>query len=114
MHDGEDGTARQLRKRKTLVDDDSDTANDNTGSVAHRSRKPRRLVDEDNHNNHDEDEDDNNHNNYNNHDDDMAPQSRKHAATHAQYDDDISCTSKLRKAKKNTGATSTSKGKGRS
>ena len=114
MHDGEDGTARQSRKRKTLVDDDSDAANDDTGSVAHRSRKPRRLIDEDNHDNHDEDEDNNNHNNYDNHDDDMAPQSRKHAATRAQYDDDISRTSKLRKAKKNTGATSTSKGKGRS
>ncbi|ETW85813.1 hypothetical protein HETIRDRAFT_448800 [Heterobasidion irregulare TC 32-1] len=106
MHDGEDGTTRQSRKRKTLVDDDSDTANNDTGSVAHRSRNPRRLVEGDDEHEHDNHDDDNH--------DDMAPQLRKRTASHAQYDDDSSRTSKARKAKMNAGATSTSKGKGRS
>ncbi|ETW75358.1 hypothetical protein HETIRDRAFT_430760 [Heterobasidion irregulare TC 32-1] len=97
MHDGEDGTTRQSRKRKTLVDDDSDTANNNTGNVLLRGD------DNHEHDNHDDDIHD-----------DMAPQLRKRTASHAQYDDDSSRTSKARKAKMNAGATSTSKGKGRS
>ncbi|ETW82440.1 hypothetical protein HETIRDRAFT_426125 [Heterobasidion irregulare TC 32-1] len=109
MHDGEDGTAHQSRKCKTLMDDDSDAANNNTGSIAHHSCKPRCLVEEDDEHKHDN----HNHNNHDNHDN-IVPQLHKRTAAHAQYDNDSSHTSKARKAKMNAGTMSTSKGKGRS
>ncbi|ETW82482.1 hypothetical protein HETIRDRAFT_314971, partial [Heterobasidion irregulare TC 32-1] len=109
MHYKEDGTVCQSRKHKTLMDNNSDTANNNTSSVAHRSCKPRCLVEEDDKHEHDN----HNHDNHDNHDN-MVPQSHKCTAAHAQYDDDSSHTPKARKAKMNASTTSTSKGKGRS